>query len=134
MRIVTTPNFCKVCLEGLWLALLKRLSLIDNVAIRCDGNNTALEASFIPLAVYRREEERIEGEEYTFTWSKDGQVLSDFTNKSKVVLPPERALGNYKLEVDLVTPEVILDKDRILHSVLELEVSKTCDWYEAGGV
>ncbi|KAL0059217.1 hypothetical protein AAF712_014063 [Marasmius tenuissimus] len=134
MRIVTTPNFCKVCLEGLWLALLKRLSLIDTIVIRCEGDNTALEATFIPLAKYRREEERIEGEEYTITWSKDGEVLSDFTNKTKVVFPPEGALGKYKLEVDLVTPEVVLDKEGVLSSMVEFDVSKTCDWYEAGGM
>ncbi|KAK1227749.1 hypothetical protein PQX77_009220 [Marasmius sp. AFHP31] len=133
MRIVTTPNFCKVCLEGLWLALLKRLSLIDTIVIRCDGDNTALEATFIPLAEYRPEADRIEGEEYTVTWSKDGEVLSDFTNKTKVVFPPERALGRYKLEVGLVTPEVVLDKEGVLNGVVEFEVSKTCDWYEAGG-
>lgn len=35
MRIVTTPNFCSVCIEGLWLSLLRRVNLLDDVTEDC---------------------------------------------------------------------------------------------------
>ncbi|KAK7054349.1 hypothetical protein VNI00_003543 [Paramarasmius palmivorus] len=124
MRIVTTPNFCEVCLEGLWHALLQRLTLIDNVSIRCEGENTSLEADIIPLAQFR-EGGILKGETYTITWSKDGELL-DFTNKTSAIIPPERALGRYLLEVELTTPEVKLDREGHLKSRLEFEVSQTC--------
>ncbi|ESK95680.1 hypothetical protein Moror_12547 [Moniliophthora roreri MCA 2997] len=124
MRIVTTPNFCKVCLEGLWHALLQRLTLIDNVSIRCQGEKTSLEADLVPLAQFR-EGGVLEGETYTITWSKDGHVL-DFTNKTSAIIAPEDALGKYLLEVELTTPEVKVDREGHLKSRLEFEVSQTC--------
>ncbi len=32
MRVVTSPDFCKVCVEGLWHVLLERVNLIDSIS------------------------------------------------------------------------------------------------------
>ncbi|KAK7689832.1 hypothetical protein QCA50_006471 [Cerrena zonata] len=60
MRIVTTPNFCKACLEGLWHSLLRRVDLIDDIVTDCEiapGFPTTwkrtLDLKLVPLAQFR---------------------------------------------------------------------------------
>ncbi|OSX57195.1 hypothetical protein POSPLADRAFT_1050237 [Postia placenta MAD-698-R-SB12] len=128
MRIVTTPNFCKVCLEGLWLSLLRRVDLIDSFRVGCVETTSdtpspapdakkwkrTLEVDLVPLAQFR--EEGIDGDEsYTITWLKDREVLEAFTNKTRVEVDDnELALGSYIVDVQFTTPEVRVDKDHLL--------------------
>ncbi|KAK6992530.1 hypothetical protein R3P38DRAFT_3225605 [Favolaschia claudopus] len=86
MRQVTTPNFCKACIEGLWLALLRNVSLIDDI----DASSVA------DL-----------GESYTVTWRKDGQAIDKFTNSTE----GEVGSGQYAIEVQYATNEVRVDRD-----------------------
>ncbi|KAF9063286.1 IgA peptidase M64-domain-containing protein [Rhodocollybia butyracea] len=65
MRVVTTPDFCSVCLEGLWHALLARVRLIDSfVVVTHDSAPTGdetehvedkvtIEVKLVPLAQFR---------------------------------------------------------------------------------
>ncbi|KAG7088792.1 hypothetical protein E1B28_012756 [Marasmius oreades] len=126
MRQVTTPNFCKVCLEGLWLALLRRVSIIDYVIHRCDGKYNALEVNLLPLA-HLREEDTVEGESYTIRWKRDGELLGKFANETTIHVIGEEALGTYELEVEFTTPEVVLDPMGRLKSKLEIYITGRCD-------
>ncbi|KAJ7621542.1 IgA peptidase M64-domain-containing protein [Mycena polygramma] len=129
MRIVTTPNFCKACLEGLWLSLLRNVSLIDAVEEFCplpaadaDASLTILLLRLVPLAHFRAAAVQGLDESYTVTWSKDGRVLSELANKTRVDVSP----GTYTVDVKYTTNEVRVDRDNLLTAQMEYTVSEDC--------
>lgn len=141
MRVVTTPNFCKVCIEGLWLSLLKRIDLIDNLTASCQQGTDAgvpwfrsLNLDLIPLAHLRKAPEGEEdsltespnNEVYSITWAKDGEVLERFQDQTQISLKDEEAVGKYTVHVEFSTDEVRVDKDDLLTSVREYEVTSLC--------
>ncbi|KAG2102294.1 IgA peptidase M64-domain-containing protein [Suillus discolor] len=124
MRSVTKPNFCKVCLEGLWLSLLKRIDLIDNFKIMCgDDRHRTFEVDLVPLAEFR--EHPVSSEEsYTIAWSKDGKVLPQFANMTHVDVGDE--VGTYHVDVQFSTEEVRVDKDGLLGASRSFTVTEPC--------
>ncbi len=124
MRQVTTPNFCRVCTEGLWHALLSRVSLIDGLYETCSGTSKMIEADLVPLAEFR--DDPIPAEEsYTITWFKDGVPLEAFTNFTLVQVD-EDVTGTYKIVVKYATTEVRVDKEGDLVHELEYKVVEEC--------
>lgn len=116
MRIVTTPDFCSVCQEDLWLKLLKRVDLIDDVDIEC--TNTASDVHSVnlklaPLAELR-EVPVPEKESWLIKWydGKSGKVLDAFTNKTAV----ELGEGEYAVNVQFFTEEIRVDKEGLTTS------------------
>jgi len=129
MRIVTTPNFCKVCLEGLWHALLSRVNLIDRVSESCDGSTKVLNASLVPLAQLRTDVplSLMADESYSITWSKDGDVLEAWTNKTVAEISGGAKAGDkIVLKVGFSTPEVKVDKEGHLKDRLEYVLMDSC--------
>jgi hypothetical protein len=137
MRAVTTPNFCKVCLEGLWLSLLRRVNLIDGIKEDCQERTTGddtparwvktIEAQLIPLAHLRYDTQASAvRESYTIIWHKDGQILDKFTNKTVLEIDDDQILANYSLLVSFATNEVRRDDDGVLQSRQDLIVLKRC--------
>jgi hypothetical protein len=124
MRSVTKPNFCKVCLEGLWLSLLKRIDLIDNFRIICGRDrHRILEVDLVPLAEFR--EHPVSSEEsYSIVWSKDGRVLPHFANMTHVDVSDE--VGMYRIDIQFSTEEVRVDKDKLLGASRSFTVTETC--------
>ncbi|KAJ7863462.1 IgA peptidase M64-domain-containing protein [Mycena olivaceomarginata] len=113
MRQVTTPNFCKACLEGLWLALLRDISLIDAVEESCSPASGVLTTLTLRLGL---------NESYSVTWTKDGRALEDLTNKTEVEVGP----GRYAVEVKYTTSEVRVDRDNVLNARMEYAVEGGC--------
>ncbi|KAI0642979.1 IgA peptidase M64-domain-containing protein [Trametes meyenii] len=129
MRIVTTPNFCKPCTEGLWHALLRRVDLIDDLRSGCKKDSSGgwvrtLNLDLVPLAHLRERPVDVE-ESYIITWAKDGRVVEEFTNKTELVDTGD-AVGSYVVNVRYVTEEVRLDKDGLLSSTAVTFVATTC--------
>ncbi|KAI9064597.1 hypothetical protein FKP32DRAFT_1591227 [Trametes sanguinea] len=129
MRIVTTPNFCKACTEGLWYALLRRVDLIEDLHPGCEQDDSGrwartLELSLVPLAHLRDSPVDV-NESYTITWVKNGEVVKEFTNKTKLVDEGD-ALGSYLAHVQYATEEVRVDKDSLLASNAASFVTTTC--------
>ena len=122
MRKVTTSNFCKVCLEGLWLALLTRVDLIDNIEERCNYDKTkSIDLKLVPLAHLRDDSDVLDiKESLTIRWSKDGQVLDKFTNQTSIVVG---GVGKYGVDVEFTTEEVKVDIDGFLKARGELIVN-----------
>ena len=112
MRTVTVPNLCKVCLETLWINLLKDLAFVDNIKESCKKVHTStlkvLELDLLPLANLRKNS-IARKEAYTITWVKDGQVLSQFTNKTRAEMKDDKSLGDYTIHVKFSTEEVRLE-------------------------
>lgn len=119
MRQVPTPNFCKVCREGLWMSLLRRVDLVDHTIVSCHHDfetkksKTTIDLKLVPLGQFR-EGSMFPGEGYTITWSKDGQILDEFTNKTHLEGSPDSS--TYTVDVKFATEEVRVDKDGLLTS------------------
>jgi len=139
MRIVTTPNFCKVCLEGLWLSLLKRIDLIDGLTESCVRNTgtrwfKSLNLDLIALAHLRETlDETLDDESfgspneaYSITWKKDGKILDIFQDQTYISLLDTEAVGKYSIHVQFQTDEVRFDGEGLLTSVREYEISLRC--------
>lgn len=128
MRIVTSSNFCDVCVEGLWRALLERIELIDDIQTGCHLNmfgivRRFIRASLIPLAQFRLEPNE-KNEAYIVVWSKDGEELTEFSNKTTIEV--DNVTGNYTVEVRFITDEVRVDVEGYLTSTVDVEISNEC--------
>ncbi|KIM42999.1 hypothetical protein M413DRAFT_443814 [Hebeloma cylindrosporum] len=112
MRSVTVPNLCKVCLETLWINLLKDLDFVDNIKESCKQNHAStlkvLELDLLPVADLRKIP-IAHKETYTITWEKDGRPLSQFTNKTRAEIEDDQSLGEYTIHVKFSTEEVRLE-------------------------
>jgi len=121
MRVTTTPNFCAVCIEGLWLSLLKRVDLIDRVQIACMRDPVAgtlectLDIGLVPIGQFRQEALGIQ-EGYTIEWRKDGARIDGAANQTTLVLRGHDSSGVFDVDVEFVTEEVRLDSDGLLKS------------------
>ncbi len=130
MRIVTTPNFCKSCTEGLWHALLHRVDPIDALQPSCtrDASSGApvrtLALSLVPLA-HLREQPVDVAESYTITWTKDGAVVGAFANQTTLVDAGD-AVGSYAVHVQYATEEVRVDRGGLLTSTAAVFVGTRC--------
>jgi hypothetical protein len=111
MRSVTVPNLCKVCLETLWINLLKDLAFVDSIKESCKQGHTSalkvLELDLLPLANFRKIPIAPK-ETYSITWEKDGRLLSQFTNTTRAEIEDDKSLGNYTIRVKFSTEEVRL--------------------------
>jgi hypothetical protein len=129
MRLVTTPNFCKVCLEGLWLSLLRNVSLVDSIeetSVQLDAGKCtkALDLRLAPLAHLRADPVAGLEESYTITWFRDGQRLEKWTNQTHVEL--EEGKATYAVEVKYSTTEVRVDPENLLTARAEHTVFLGC--------
>lgn len=131
MRQVTTPNFCKVCIEGLWWSLLRRVDLIDELTTACAANGISGTVDFtadlqlVPLAGFRADAVAPK-ESYTIRWTKDGEPLSQFSNKTRLAVDGADANAVYSVDVTFTTEEVRLDKDGLLTSHLDIVLAELC--------
>ena len=115
MRQVVYPNFCPVCIEGLWLHLLKRVDLIDNTSVACPSapnESISLSVELLSLAHLREPEEKHLGnkESYSILWKHDGIIVDRLTNSTAVEIQPVDAGGRWEVFVEFSTPEVRKDE------------------------
>jgi hypothetical protein len=118
MRIVTTPDFCKVCTEDLWLKLLKRVDLIDGISVGVYNtvtNTRAVSLQLVPLAELRDVPVSQE-ESWAITWYKGGRVLDAYTNKTTLELSGSESAGIYTVDVRFLTEEIRVDKEGLTMS------------------
>ncbi|KAF8627467.1 hypothetical protein AX17_006279 [Amanita inopinata Kibby_2008] len=138
MRAVTTPNFCKVCLEGLWLSLLRRVDLIDSIEEDCkwrsfdDGSHgtwvKTIEAKLVPLAHLRQGTSAVSAKEsYSIVWYEDGRIQERFINKTVIEVDDSQIPRNYTILVKFSTDEIRLDREGLLERRREYEVTAKCN-------
>ncbi|KAG8214690.1 hypothetical protein J3R82DRAFT_9770 [Butyriboletus roseoflavus] len=121
MRSVVKPNFCNVCLEGLWLSLLKRVDLIEDLRVACSGPSShVVEVDLVKLAQLREEPvDRVES--YTIEWTRNEHVLEELTNLTKVQL--NDAGGTYRVDVAYTIDEVRSDPGGYLRASRTFDVT-----------
>lgn len=114
MRSIYSPNFCHVCLEGLWLALLKPLSLIDNVTqVAQKDGSTKVGLELLPLGEFRKIPiPHKEG--YTILWygANDQVILPKWTNKTSAVFASH--VKEFGVEVRFRSEQIRVDKEGVL--------------------
>lgn len=124
MRSVVKPNFCNVCLEGLWLSLVKRIDLIEGLSLTCSGPGSdvhVVQVDLVKLAQFR--EEPIESvESYAIEWTRDGRVLEALANFTRVELS-DAEHGTYRVDVTYAVDEVRLDPRGYLHASRTFELA-----------
>lgn len=127
MRVVTSKSFCSVCLEGLWLSLLKRVSLIDYMSVILPvaditpEDPAVLQITLVPFGEFRHSTRDVSTEFYTVLWEKDGVSLPQFANSTKIIVN-ENVNGTWRVIVQLHTPEVKVDLDGLLESRAEVHI------------
>ncbi|CAE6458710.1 unnamed protein product [Rhizoctonia solani] len=118
MRQVAQPDFCAVCTEGLWLRLLSRVSLIDQVSFydfTAKGIDTGIELSLVALAQFRSPEgaeylaRKGSKEAYIIRWFSYGQELEQWQNSTRVAVEC-RAVGVIEVEVEFISSEIRKDE------------------------
>jgi hypothetical protein len=126
MRLVTSPNFCSVCLEGLWLALARRVSLIEDIEVGpCASSGTrTLRIFLVPLAE-QREGMPIPGERYIVKWFKDGEYLPEWDDLITVQIASYE-VGTFAVQVTFSTLEVREDPRGYLNAHGEVTVGQEC--------
>ncbi|KAJ3515781.1 hypothetical protein NLJ89_g1540 [Agrocybe chaxingu] len=130
MRSVITPNFCKVCVETLWIKLLQHVSFVDSIQETCElqADSAAvkvLDLVLLPLGDFRQRAIAPK-ESYTIIWQKDGVVLEDFTNKTKITIDEADALGTYNIHVKFSTEEVRIPDSPTLENNISYDVKTGC--------
>ena len=53
MRNMSSPAFCKPCIEGMWEQFMMRMSLIDGVDVQYQGEDATVELLVVPLGQVR---------------------------------------------------------------------------------
>ncbi|KAI1358696.1 IgA peptidase M64-domain-containing protein [Xylaria arbuscula] len=116
MRSIYSPDYCYACLEGMWLALLGPLSLIENATQTpaSDGSgSTRVDLALLPLAQFR--EIPIPHEEsYTILWygADRNTVLEQWTNQTTATFA--RSVREFGVEVRFASDQIRVDRDGVL--------------------
>jgi hypothetical protein len=115
MRIVTTPDFCSVCKEGLWLRLLSRVTLADGFATSCTpSGKRRLRIDLVPLAQFRDGDdqqmlkERGVQEKYSTRWFKDDVEREEWKDQIEVVDADD--IGYWRVEIVFESSEIRKDE------------------------
>jgi hypothetical protein len=108
MRNMTSVDFCSPCIEGMWLELLNRMSLIDDVDVVSSGGNVAVTLAVVPLAQFRAGGAR-PGEAYTVEWTRNGVVQSNLANTYTFSGTQASLAGTWRVTVKYINPEIRRD-------------------------
>jgi hypothetical protein len=123
MRQVVLPHFCKPCSEGLWLALLKRVNLIDNVTVTWDASDENASIRLTPLGLGQfRGNFSLHDESLEILWARNGSIITEETNTTHFSLPRAKVVGNWTVAVILHTDEVRMDPENYLTSTKMFQV------------
>lgn len=128
MRVVTSPDFCKVCVEGLWHVILERVNLIDNISTNCTHVRT-ISLEPVGLGQFRSldagEGASLPHESLSISWSKDGSPLPQFENRTEIELEGT-ITGNFSIVVQFSTEEVRVDPHSFLKDSAYVEIDTPC--------
>jgi len=112
MRNMTSPVFCPVCQEAIWIQFFKRMSVIDNVTLHTSGSNVQVNLYLVPLAQARPVP--IPGETYSVNWFKNKVEDVTLRNITSWTRPTTSAAGSWTVSATFVTPEVRSDPNKVL--------------------
>jgi hypothetical protein len=126
MRNMSSPDFCNVCKENMWLQFFQTVSAIDSLTVTCDTNTATVILNVIQLAQFR--EVPIAGEEYDLTWYKNGAPDPSKNNLFQWIELRTVAAGDWTARLKFITPQVRHDPNLLLEfeAVTTIPASGPC--------
>jgi hypothetical protein len=112
MRNMTSPVFCPICQEAIWIQFFKRMSVIDNVTVTAAGSNTQVALSLLQVGPFRPVP--IPGETYYIVWSRNNAEVKNYENVTQWTQTTVSASGSWKVVVQFITREVRSDPSKLL--------------------
>ena len=125
MRNMSSDVFCHADQENLWMQLLARVSLIDDMTSACFNGTATVTVDVVPLGQFRTPPAD-DGSKYTASWTKDGVLLSQFDDKFEIEVNVPEDAGEYEVTVQFHTPEVRSDPMELLTAIDRVTVSPVC--------
>ncbi|KAJ3330249.1 hypothetical protein HDU91_003638, partial [Kappamyces sp. JEL0680] len=110
MRNMSSSSFCPICIEGLWLNLLKRLSFIDGIRQDCSGSKPKVHLDVLPLAQFRPDAHRF-NETYIVSWYRDGTQMAKYDNQFDIKLPSSATDHSWSVRVQFLSSEIRAESD-----------------------
>lgn len=112
------------------MSLLRRVDLIDRIetdgcVTRFGENKRVADLHLVPLAGFRAEAV-IPHESYSIYWTKDGSIIHDFTNETRLEIDESEKDALYAVDVFYDTDEVRVDKDKLTQSHRHLTFAGRC--------
>jgi len=115
MRNMSSPVFCPVCQETIWIQFFKRVSLIDNLTITdVPPNAVAVSVGLLPLGEQR--DDPVPGESLTISWYQNNQLVPALNNLILWTQLRSSATGSWRVQVKFTTLEVRSDPTNLLTS------------------
>eukprot|EP00002_Diphylleia_rotans_P009547 TRINITY_DN19944_c0_g1_i1.p1 TRINITY_DN19944_c0_g1~~TRINITY_DN19944_c0_g1_i1.p1 ORF type:complete len:640 (-),score=131.98 TRINITY_DN19944_c0_g1_i1:41-1960(-) len=112
MRNMTSEAFCRVCIENLWHQFLTRMSLIDDLQVKCEGSNAQVTLTPVGLAQFRDPSyPPVDGDRYSLSWFRDGQEYTELRDLYTWSMDLTRASGTWTARLTYTTPEVRAKQD-----------------------
>ncbi|OZJ03033.1 hypothetical protein BZG36_03259 [Bifiguratus adelaidae] len=117
MRNMSHPTLCPICVEGLWMQHLAKVTLIDNINVHCNDalddttqaqSTCRISLEPVPLAQFRKGK-GVEGERYLVTWYKDGIRQADLDDSFAFNGTRSDLWGEWKVRLEYLTPEIRVD-------------------------
>lgn len=109
-----------MCVEGLWLELLSRVNLIDDISLRCSLDTFTSARRVINLHLVDLLQNKEARAAYGVKWMRDGMELVQFANQTSISVESERA--TFTVHVQFFTEEVKIDPLGYLQSTVEIDV------------
>ncbi|KAG0235517.1 hypothetical protein BGW42_005130 [Actinomortierella wolfii] len=127
MRNMTSVHLCSVCQEGLWLKLLNKMSLLDDVHVECEtdedeGHIFNVKADLVPLGQFRKDQsKRSKDERYEIRWYRNGAHQPEYDDKVSLKNVKE---GLWEIRTEFKTSEVRKDTQDLLKASKFFPVSR----------
>jgi hypothetical protein len=126
MRQVTTPDFCAVCMEGLWARVLARVDLVDTAGAACVRGERVLSVRLVPLGQFREGEGKGAGERYRIRWTRDGVERPEWEDEVEVRVRGEEGVGHWRADVRFESDQIRKDEEGVTRAGVQWVVDGEC--------
>jgi KaiC/GvpD/RAD55 family RecA-like ATPase len=116
MRNMERENFCPVCVEGLWLNLLKRISLIDGFKQNCNRIGNTVEVFPLKLGQFRvgADNNKDNKDLIIIKWFRKGKEVKKYRNENIITLDQSTVGEKWFVVVIFETPEIRQKSDLLI--------------------
>ena len=123
MRNMTSPHFCPVCQEGMWLQFFAKVSIIDEVELQdLPDGQVAVAVKTIrfgperaaPLSARSHGHGAEPTEALLVSWTLDGLPQPQFKDQLRIQLSRGGRAGKWEVTVTFFTSEVRSDPNNLL--------------------
>mmetsp|Transcript_7530 Transcript_7530/g.8245 ORF Transcript_7530/g.8245 Transcript_7530/m.8245 type:complete len:590 (-) Transcript_7530:146-1915(-) len=126
MRNMSSPHFCPVDVENMWLRFFAVVNLIDDIEADCGTADITVTAKVVQVAQFRKEKNN-HNEELTITWTRNGQPYPAFDGMFTWTAPRNTAVATWRATVVFKTDQIRSDPNNLTVFTKEKVVSFSDD-------